>query len=51
MKEKRNTYKIMAGKPDEKRPFGRPRHRWETNIKIEGGWLRIGTSDGQLQIH
>jgi len=26
----RNAYKILVGKPEGKRPLGRPRHRWET---------------------
>jgi hypothetical protein len=30
----RNTYKILVGKPGGKRPLGRPRHRWENNIRI-----------------
>jgi hypothetical protein len=30
---KRNTYKILVGKPKGKRPLGRPRRRWEDNIK------------------
>jgi hypothetical protein len=38
MGEKRNAYRIMAGKPQEKRPLGRPRRRWVDNIKIEIGW-------------
>jgi hypothetical protein len=25
----------LVGKPEEKRPFGRPRHRWEDNIKMD----------------
>jgi hypothetical protein len=33
--EIRNAYKILVGKPDGKRPFRRPRHRWEDNIKID----------------
>jgi hypothetical protein len=35
MREKRNAYRILVGKPAGKRPLGRPRHRWEDNIKIE----------------
>jgi hypothetical protein len=27
----RSSYKILAGKPEERRPLGRPRHRWEDN--------------------
>jgi hypothetical protein len=32
--EKRNACRILVGKPEGKRPLGRPRHRWEDNIKI-----------------
>jgi hypothetical protein len=53
--EKRIVYRILVGKPERKRPLGRPRHRWVDNIKmdlIEIGWcgmdwmfrLRIRTS-------
>jgi hypothetical protein len=41
MEEKRNAYSILVGKPEGKRPLGRPRHRWENNIKVdlrETGW-------------
>jgi hypothetical protein len=31
----RNAYNILVGKPEEKRPLGRPRCRWENNIKID----------------
>jgi hypothetical protein len=34
MGEMINTYKILARKPDRKRPLRRPRHGWEDNIKI-----------------
>jgi hypothetical protein len=33
--EKRNAYRILVGKPGRKRPLGRPRHRWEDNIKMD----------------
>jgi hypothetical protein len=39
--EKRNAYRILVGKPEGKRPIGRPRHRWVDNINIdlrETGW-------------
>jgi hypothetical protein len=57
MGEKRNAYKILVGKPEGKRPLGRPSRRWMDNIKMdlrEDGmqwigliWLRKGTS-GEL---
>jgi hypothetical protein len=41
MEEKRNAFRILVGKPEGKRPLGRPRRRWLDNIKIdlvELGW-------------
>jgi hypothetical protein len=41
MGEKRVTYRILVGRPEGRRPLGRPRLRWEDNIKIdlqEVGW-------------
>jgi hypothetical protein len=35
MGEKRNAYKILVGKPEGKRPLGRPRRRWVDNIKMD----------------
>jgi len=32
MGEKRGVYRVLVGKPEGKRPFGRPRHRWEDNV-------------------
>jgi hypothetical protein len=33
MGETRGVYRVLVGKPDRKRPLGRPRRRWEDNIK------------------
>ena len=35
MKEGRGVHKVLVGKPDGKRPWGRPRRRWEDNIKMD----------------
>jgi hypothetical protein len=39
--ERMNTYRVLLGKPEEKRSLGRPRRRWVDNIKMdvtETGW-------------
>jgi hypothetical protein len=40
--EKRNMYRLLVGKPERKRPLGRPRRRWIDNIKTD--LLEIGLS-------
>ena len=35
MEERRSAFKILTGKPTGKRPLGRPRRRWEDNIRID----------------
>jgi hypothetical protein len=35
MREKRNVYRLLVGKPEGKRPLGRPRRRWIYNIKMD----------------
>ena len=35
MEEGRSAFKILTGKPTGKRPLGRPRHRWESNIRMD----------------
>jgi hypothetical protein len=42
MGEKRNVYKILVGRPEGKRPLGKPRRRWIDNIKMD--LLEIGVS-------
>jgi hypothetical protein len=37
MGEKRNAYRILVGRPEGKRPLGRPRRRWVGNIKMDLG--------------
>jgi hypothetical protein len=45
MGEMRNAYNILVGKPDGNRPLGRPRHRWEDNIKIIHREMGFGVVD------
>jgi len=33
--ERRCVYRVLVGKPEGKRPLGRPRRRWEDNIKMD----------------
>ena len=35
MEQSRNAYRVLVGKPEGKRPLGRPRHRWEGNIRMD----------------
>jgi hypothetical protein len=35
MGEGRGFYRVLVGKPEGKRPLGRPRRRWEDNIKLD----------------
>jgi hypothetical protein len=37
MREKRNAYRLLVGKPEGKRPLGRPRRRWVDNIRMDLG--------------
>ena len=49
MGEGRGVYRVLVGKPEGKRPLGRPRRRWEDNIKIDlqevgevcGDWMEL----------
>jgi hypothetical protein len=51
--EGRGVHRVVVGKPERKKPLGRPRRRWEDNIKLDlqevgGSWLRIETDGGHL---
>jgi transposase len=49
MGEGRGVYRVLVGRPEGKRPLGRPRRRWEDNIKMvlrdigidEANWLQL----------
>ena len=60
MGERRGVFRVLVDKPGGRRPLGRPRRRWEDNIKMDLqevgcvgawtglSWLRIGTGGGRL---
>jgi len=61
MRESGDAYRVLVGKPEGKRPLGRPRHRWEDNIKMDprkwdvgvwigSSWIMIGTGGRHLRI-
>jgi hypothetical protein len=45
MVENRNEYRLLVGKPEGKRPPGRPRRRWVDNIRMDLLELRWGDAD------
>jgi len=52
MGESGGVYRIFAGKPDGKMPFGRPRLRWEDNIKIDIQEVGCGSTEWiELALH
>jgi len=42
---RRGLYRVLVGKPEGKRPLGRPRHRWEDNIKMDFQEVGCGGTD------
>jgi hypothetical protein len=54
----RKVYRVLEGKPEGKRPLGRPRRRWEYGIRMDlreigwgwsgFSWLKIGAGSGLL---
>jgi hypothetical protein len=60
MGEETKVYKVLVGKPEGKRPLGKPMRRWEDGIRMDLGeisvggvwigfaWLRTGTGGGLL---
>jgi len=55
MGERRGVYRVLVGKPEGKRPLGRPRRRWEDNIEMDiqgvgcGGvdWIELAQDRGR----
>jgi len=61
MGEISGVYRVLVGKPEGKRPLGRPRHRWKIILRwilkwdvgawTGSGWLRIGTGGGEAVVN
>jgi hypothetical protein len=45
MGEERNMYRLLVGKPEGKRPLGRPRSKWVDNIRMDLGEVGWGDVD------
>jgi len=45
MGERKGVYRVLVWKPEGKRPLGRPRHRWEDNIKMDLEKVGCGGTD------
>ena len=53
--EDRGVHRVLVGKPEGKRPLGRPRRRWEDNIKMDlqevgwgrGDWMELAQDRGR----
>jgi hypothetical protein len=43
---KERNYRVFVGKPKEKRPLGRPRHKWEDGIRMDLGEIGWGGGGG-----
>ena len=57
MEQSRNAYRVLVGKSEGRRPLGRPRRRWDNNIKInlrvvgcdprDGNWIDLAKGRDQ----
>jgi hypothetical protein len=55
MGEGRGVYRVLVGRPEGKRPLGRPKRRWEDNIKMDlreiwidgANWIRLAQDRAQ----
>ena len=58
MGERRGVYRVLVRNPEGKRPLGRPRRRWEDNIKVDlqevgcGGmdWIELAQDRGRWRV-
>jgi hypothetical protein len=45
MREERKVYMVLVGKPEGKRPLGRPRRRWEGGVRMDLSEIGLGGVD------
>jgi len=57
MREAKGVHRVLVGKPEGTRPLGRPRHRWEDNIKMDlwqvrggGDWMELAQDRDRWQV-
>jgi hypothetical protein len=58
MSEEKGVHRVLVGKPEEKRPLGRPRRRWEDNIKMDlqevggggGDWMELAQDSDRWRV-
>ena len=50
MEEGRSAFKLLTGKPTGKTPLGRPRHRWEDNIRMDLEEMDINAGIGLIRL-
>jgi hypothetical protein len=58
MVEGRGVYRVLVGRPEGKRPLGRPRRRWEDNIKMDlreigidgANWIQLAQDRVQWRV-
>jgi len=46
MEESRGVYRVLVGNPEGKRPLGKPKRRWDDNIKMDVQEVGCGGMDG-----
>ena len=59
MEQSRNAYRVLVGKPEGNSPLGRPRRRWEDNIKMDlkevgydpGEWIDLAVDRDQWRAY
>ena len=59
MEQSRTAYRVLMGKPEVKRPLGRPKRRWEGNIKMDlrevgcdpGEWIDLAEDRDQWRAY